>query len=89
MIGQVDDISSYAPFTEILYKCAICGTSFRILGSHEKFCHGCGSPVEWNYMPTHLTKPLRELGITTYEAEREFIRQLNSRISNKEFENQQ
>jgi len=42
----VEDISSWMPCTEILYKCPKCGTSFRILDSYEKFCHNCGQKID-------------------------------------------
>lgn len=87
MIATVNRISDWDSGTEIIYGCRKCKASFAILGHREKFCHGCGTKVEWKYMPTHLTKPLHELGIVTVEQKAEFIRMLNKAIQNKEYVN--
>lgn len=85
MIGKVQSISDWDSRTEILYGCAKCGASFRILSTQEKYCHNCGEKVDWKYMPLHLTKPLIDLGITNYADEKEFLKLLNEKIQNKEF----
>lgn len=73
----VEDISSWMPCTEILYKCPKCGTSFRILGSYEKFCHNCGQKIDWKKMPTHLTKSYQR---SDYNEHKKFIQSLNEHI---------
>ena len=41
-------ISGWGNSTEVIYKCAICGTSFAILGPRTHYCHTCGTPQDWN-----------------------------------------
>lgn len=74
----VEDISSWMPCTEILYKCPKCGTSFRILGSYEKFCHNCGQKIDWEGIPIYLAKPYQRSD--DCNEHKNFIQSLNELI---------
>lgn len=49
-------LSRYGSGTEVLYKCAKCGTDFRILGKYEAFCHGCGNEQDWSDSPQYCSE---------------------------------
>lgn len=49
-------LSQYGSCTEVLYKCAECGTDFRILGRQEVYCHGCGNKQDWSDSPSYCSK---------------------------------
>jgi len=49
-------ISQFAGYTEVLYKCPICNTSFHLYGSDELFCHACGQSIDWDVVIS-LNKP--------------------------------
>ena len=70
-------ISPYMPLTEIIYKCRKCGTSFCVLGHHNKYCFNCGQKQNWN-VHTHLKNPFRG----TFEEEQELISKINQCIDN-------
>lgn len=74
----VEDISQWVPCTEILYKCPKCDTSFRILGSNERFCHMCGQKIDWEGIPTHLAESYQESD--DYNEHKKFIQRLNEQI---------
>lgn len=33
---------------EIIYRCPCCNTLFALYGYQEKFCHNCGTAIDWN-----------------------------------------
>lgn len=66
-------ISKWGSCTEIIYRCPKCKTSFAILGSKEKFCHNCGTEIDWNVYAT-----LKESFISDdYELEKKLLTYIN------------
>ena len=53
-------LSQYGSCTEVLYKCANCGTDFRILGNQEQYCHGCGTKQNWPNSPRYCSKEFKQ-----------------------------
>lgn len=47
-------ISNWDNGDRILYKCPKCHASFQIFGNLEKYCHNCGTKIEWRFSPTFL-----------------------------------
>ena len=41
-------LSQWGEATEVVYRCPNCETSFHYYGIKEKFCHECGTPINWN-----------------------------------------
>lgn len=54
-------LSQYGSGTEVLYRCANCGTDFRILGKYEAFCHGCGAKQNWENSPIYCSEQFKEM----------------------------
>ena len=54
-------LSQYGSGTEVLYRCANCGTDFRILGKYEAFCHGCGVKQDWENNPIYCSEQFKEM----------------------------
>lgn len=48
-------ISDWNDRTEIIYGCPHCDCNFRFFGNKELYCHRCGTKINWDYVPTHLT----------------------------------
>lgn len=48
-------ISDWGDRTEIIYSCPHCDCSFRFFGNKELYCHRCGTEINWDSVPTHLT----------------------------------
>ena len=55
---EVDRIGWNGSSKCFLYRCPKCGTSFRILGEQEKFCHGCGRKLNWEGLPKRINENL-------------------------------
>lgn len=53
-------LSMWNTGTEILYKCAQCGTDFRILGRGESYCHGCGLKLDWSKSPKYCSEEFKQ-----------------------------
>ena len=53
-------LSQYGSCTEVLYKCANCGTDFRILSNQEHYCHGCGTKQDWDDSPRYCSQKFME-----------------------------
>lgn len=53
-------LSQYGSCTEVLYKCAKCGTDFRILGRQEAYCHGCGNKQDWSNSPSYCSEEFKQ-----------------------------
>lgn len=53
-------LSMWDTGTEILYKCARCGTDFRILSRQEKFCHGCGLRLDWSHSLKYCSEDFKK-----------------------------
>lgn len=47
-------IDSFVPRRKIIYRCFKCNSSFAILGDQTKFCHNCGTPIEWEDVKLRL-----------------------------------
>lgn len=60
---------------KILYKCAVCGQSFRMFGTKEKFCHNCGTEVDWDNVITSLKIPF----MGNYEEMKELLKYVELR----------
>lgn len=48
-------LSDWGDRTEIIFQCPKCGQEFNIYGNQEKYCHSCGTKLEWEGLPTHCT----------------------------------
>ena len=59
---------------EIIYACPKCKTDFRIFGDYEKFCHNCGTKIDWEHTPRLLSESISE------EMEEEFIAKWNKAL---------
>lgn len=70
-------ITSWHPYKEIIYKCSCCSQNFRILGNTEKFCHNCGTEVDWDNVMTHLPEPFTNKD--NYEEEQALIYNINKK----------
>ena len=70
------EITSWQPYKEIIYMCSCCNQDFRMFGSKEKFCHTCGTEVDWNGVMTHLPESFNK---NDYEGEKELIRAINEK----------
>ena len=44
---------------EIIYECPNCGTSFGFYSNQEKFCHNCGTEINWKDVPTHCPESIK------------------------------
>lgn len=80
-------ITDWQPYKEVIYKCSKCGQSFRMLGDKERFCHTCGTEVDWNGVIKNLPKPFNK---DDYDGEQKLIadinkKQLNYRTESKRF----
>lgn len=56
----IKSISGWGSGTEVLYKCRKCGASFKILSDHEKYCHNCGTPVDWDKVKRFLPQDVAD-----------------------------
>ena len=54
-------LSQYGSGTEVLYRCANCGTDFRILGKYETYCHGCGVKQDWENSLIYCSEQFKEM----------------------------
>lgn len=52
-------ISQWNNMDEIIYECPNCGVSFGFYSNQEKFCHNCGTEINWKYVPTHCSQRLK------------------------------
>lgn len=69
-------ISSWNPYTKIIYKCANCGQDFRFFGEKELFCHHCGVAVDWEPVLKRLPEPFHS---DDYDTEKKLIIEINQR----------
>ena len=54
-------ISQWDNMDEIIYECPNCGTSFGFYSNHEKFCHNCGTEINWEGVPTHCPENIKNM----------------------------
>ena len=74
-----ETISDWNP-KKIFYKCAVCGQSFRMFETKEKFCHNCGTEVDWNNVITSLEAPFTG----DYEEMKELLKYVELRNRSKQ-----
>lgn len=75
------DISGWAPYREIIYRCGHCGQSFHILGDKEKYCHTCGTEVNWANVMTMLPEPFTKQD--DYESKQKLLERINTEQAKK------
>lgn len=46
-------ISQWNNMNEIIYECPNCGISFGFYSNQEKFCHNCGTEINWKNVPIY------------------------------------
>lgn len=68
-------ITDWYPYKEVVYKCSNCGQDFRMLGDRERFCHTCGTQVDWKNVIRRLPKPFTKTG--DLKAEKELVAKIN------------
>ena len=74
-------ITSWHPYKEVIYACSACGQSFSMFGDKEKYCHTCGTKVDWQNIMTNLPEPFDKTG--DYEAEQLLIKSINQKQLNQ------
>lgn len=81
---RAERISPFNPRKEVIYRCAVCDTSFAILGQQIKYCFGCGAEVNWDVLTklkdsidTIWMKSNTDLSLDKFEEE--FIKELNKK----------
>ena len=60
---------------EVVYRCPKCKTSFRLLGAKEKFCHNCGTPMDWTGLARYLPEATKN--------KKETLKQINHLTQNE------
>ena len=70
-------ISDWSPNKEIQFKCRNCGQSFAFYRKKEKYCHNCGTKVDWENIPIRLKESFISNSI---EEEKELIQKINQII---------
>lgn len=73
------EITSWAPYKEVIYKCSKCGCDFRFFGTNELYCHHCGTKVDWKGI---LTKLPQSFDKNDYKGEEMLIAEINKRQLN-------
>lgn len=77
----VENISGWGSGTEVLYQCRKCGASFRILSDHEKYCHNCGIPVDWDKVKRFLPQDVADFYHSLeFKKQREMLRLLQTEL---------
>ena len=67
-------ITDWQPYKEIIYKCSNCGQDFRMFGDRERFCHTCGTKVDWQDVIKRLPKSFNK---NDYDGEKALIADIN------------
>lgn len=73
-----ETISDWNP-KKIFYRCAVCEQSFRMFEAKEKFCHNCGTEIDWNNVITSLEAPFAG----DYEEMKELLKYVELRNRSK------
>lgn len=77
----VENISGWGGGTEVLYQCRKCRASFRILSDHEKYCHNCGTPVDWDKVKRFLPQDVADFYHSLeFKKQREMLRLLQTEL---------
>lgn len=73
-------LSQWGTGTEIIYCCPNCNISFAILGCKEKFCHNCGTKINWNVPIMASSEFASEYHNSNWDKQKEMIRILRCQI---------
>lgn len=68
------EISSWPPCREIIYQCTKCKQDFRTFGERQRFCHICGTEVDWDGILLRLPKSFNKDDL---DGERKLIKKIN------------
>ena len=71
------EISSWHPYKKVIYKCANCEQDFRIFGFMEKYCHNCGTKVDWDDVIIELPEPFNKNALDDYNEEKALVGKIN------------
>ena len=78
----IERISQYNYANQLLFRCPKCKTSFAILGDNEKFCHNCGIRINWENVPSHVSKSLADIyHSSTFDEQQKLVDQLNEKLT--------
>ena len=80
----LERLSQWGEATEVIYRCPNCETSFHYYGIKEKFCHECGTPINWNVVvkvPKSLANIYHKSGFNRKKQLEvlEFIKEINKK----------
>ena len=81
MRPMIETISNWGSGTEVLYQCRKCGTSFRFLSDHEKYCHNCGTSVDWDKVKRFLPQDVADFYHSlNFEKQKEMLSLLRAEV---------
>ena len=53
-------VSQWSSMRKIIYSCPKCNTVFSFYGDLEKFCHNCGTEIDWSRVPQFCSEEFSE-----------------------------